>query len=108
MVDLERNSNPGPENPVWEYWTGFLHANIDNTGARECLKENFPESTNFAKHSPLTMIPRMNEMGKEGWELVHMEPVSLSGAEGEVSFWRGVFNFSHDYFCVFKRRATQK
>ena len=53
------------------------------------------------------MIPELDQLGGEGWELVHMEPVGGVGKKGDVSFTRGYGSmtvWSSAYFCVFKRR----
>jgi hypothetical protein len=48
------------------------------------------------------MIPQLNKLGKEGWELVHMEPVPRVGGKEDVQFDQ--YSWSNTYFCVFKRR----
>ena len=92
-------------NEQWEYWTGFFYAKIDERGVKEHLQQRWP---NFqpSKFSPETMIPTLNAMGKEGWELIQMEPVAGVGRNADVLFkGRELANsWSNSYFCVFKRR----
>jgi hypothetical protein len=54
------------------------------------------------------MAPILNKLGEDGWELVHMEPVSAVGSNGDVGFQHGgsasFTTWSNVYFCVFKRK----
>lgn len=91
----------------WEYFTEFMYANIENAGAEEFLQRTFPNWKNPPVYTPQTMIPHLNGMGKQGWELVHMEPVQIVGKKGDVGFGMGgsgTTHWSNVYFCVFKRR----
>jgi hypothetical protein len=94
----------------WEYWTGFLWANIENKGARELIKQRWPD-WNPPKFAPQTLIPDLNAFGEEGWELVHMEPVRVVGDNNDILFASGgevgLRNWSHVYLCVFKRRKQE-
>lgn len=88
----------------WEYLTRFMYANIENKYAQEYLRIRKPD-LEFAKYSPETMIPELNELGELGWELVHMEPVGAVGKNEDVGFVAGeaIPRWSNSYFCVFKR-----
>lgn len=87
----------------WEYMTEFLMAELNGQGVKEYLKQRFP-GFEPAKHSPQTMIPRLNHLGEAGWELVHMQPVLLIGSNQDVFWANDSQKFGHTYFCVFKRR----
>ena len=89
----------------WEYLTEFNFAHIDNKGAREHQKKNWPNKKKTRKFSPQTMIPRLNARGKEGWELIHMEPVAAVGQNDDIRFLGSSNTWSNAYFCVFKRRV---
>jgi uncharacterized protein YbdZ (MbtH family) len=86
----------------WEYLTQFIWANVGNEGALDYIKQRWPE-WQPKKFSPETMIPELNELGKNGWELVHMEPVKTGGSH-DVDFHHGMYGYSNVYFCVFKRK----
>lgn len=88
----------------WEYMTEFVYANIENAGVREFLQQRWPNWKNPPKFTPQTMMPRLNEWGAEGWELLHMEPIAKVGDNGDVLFPGGGIRWSNVYFCVFKRR----
>lgn len=85
---------------TWEYFSQLMHAEITKEN-RAYLEGRFGS---VAKFSPRTLIPELNELGKQGWELVHMEPVAGSGSNSDI-WWIGghVPSYSHTYFCVFKR-----
>ena len=89
----------------WEYWTGYLHASITNAGVRDFLRKTMPDWANPPKFTPEAMIPDLNMMGDQGWELVHMQPVVVAGSDGDIFFPAGAPAWSHAYFCVFKRRV---
>jgi hypothetical protein len=90
---------------TWEYMAEFIGANTDKQGVQEYLQQTFPgwEPPQFA---PQAMIPRLNDWGKEGWELIHMEPIQGVGDKGNVIFDPQLCIYSNAYFCVFKRRKS--
>ena len=85
----------------WEYWTGFLWA--DARRQEEYLRQRWPD-WNPPKYAPQALIPKLNEFGEKGWELVHMQPV-IEGHNDDVAIGGGGnVAWSHTYLCVFKRR----
>ncbi len=90
----------------WEYLTRFVEANAKKKEIKEYLKERWPdEMKKPRKYTPEAMIPELNKMGEEGWELVHMEPVVGVGGKGDVRMAGNTW--SNVYFCVFKRRNPE-
>ena len=91
----------------WEYLTKLIWASIENEGAKEYLRQTWPD-WQAAKYAPETMIPELNTYGDRGWELVHMEPVGAVGKNRNVGFVAGeaMPRWSNAYFCVFKRRRA--
>lgn len=93
----------------WEYWTEFFWANIENEGVREYVKKKWSHF-DMPKFAPQTMIPELNAYGKEGWELIHMEPVRAVGNNEDILYQSGGDvsrkDWSNVYFCVFKRKIT--
>lgn len=89
----------------WEYLTTFLFADIENPGAREYMAMHWPGHKK-AKYAVQSVIPTLNDLGNEGWELVHMEPIGGVGKNEDVGFIAGdaMARWSNSYFCVFKRR----
>jgi hypothetical protein len=84
----------------WEYLTVFLEASAKKKEVRDFIKNTFNKKAKL--HSPESMIPNLNEYGRQGWELVHMEPVPRVGGKEDVQFDQ--YSWSNTYFCVFKRR----
>ena len=90
----------------WEYLTEFIWASVDNEGWNEYKQAIWPNWKPKGRHTPLRMIPQLNSRGKEGWELVHMQPVGVDrdrdvfiAATGAVT----TETWSSAYFCVWKR-----
>jgi hypothetical protein len=95
----------------WQYWTGFIYSDIRHEGAMEFLRREWPK-WNPPKYTPQAMIPELNALGEQGWELVHMEPVPEVGGNADVGFVSGGegshTHWSHAYFCVFKRPSERQ
>jgi hypothetical protein len=71
----------------WEYWTGFLEATIRKQGVQDYLYRTHP-NWKAPEYTPEAMIPELNQFGKTGWELVHMQPVVV-GRNQDVGFPHG-------------------
>jgi hypothetical protein len=89
----------------WEYWTGFLYADINEAGVSAFLRSSWP-NWNAPRYAPQTLIPKLNEFGEAGYELVHMEPVQDVHGNGKVDFGGSIGHYSNIYFCVFKRQTS--
>ena len=86
----------------WEYLPTFLEANGDSKEMQAFLKAQTHQKKP-PRYLPEAMMPDLNDLGAQGWELVHMEPVAGVGKKGDVLFDDGR-QWSNTYFCVFKRR----
>lgn len=86
----------------WEYLTRFVNADAKSNEAKAFLKQYRPNWKNPPVYTPESMMPELDSLGDQGWELVHMEPVAKAGKKGDVYFGDG--EWSSTYFCVFKRR----
>ena len=69
----------------WEYLTRRIWASVDNEGWEEYKREHWPNWRPLSKYTPETMIPQLNRMGEEGWELITMQPV-CGGSNADVGF----------------------
>lgn len=89
----------------WEYLSRFMYANVENENALDYFLVHFPGEKPM-KYEPETMIPELNALGRQGWELVHMQPIGAVGKNRDVGFVAGeaMPRYSNSYFCVFKRR----
>lgn len=85
----------------WEYLSTFMEARANSKEIKEFIKQEF-DIKKPARYAPESMIPELNRLGEDGWELVHMEPVARVGSKGDVRFEND--RWSNTYFCVFKRR----
>jgi hypothetical protein len=86
----------------WEYFTTFLEANAKDKDVQQFIEQTFDKKPK--RHSPEAMIPDLNKLGIQGWELIHMEPVPRVGGKEDVQFDSN--SWSSVYFCVFKRRKS--
>jgi hypothetical protein len=88
--------------PKWEYRTEMVEAVVEKEAY--ALKQLWG-NVELPKYAVQAMIPRLNALGDEGWELVNIEPVVL-GKNGDV--WMGasadITAYARNYFCVFKRQ----
>ncbi len=89
----------------WEYLPMYLEAQVKSKDMRAYLKQRF-DVKSPPKYMVESMAPIMNELGEEGWELVHMEPVARLRGKGDVMFPGAMRTWSNVYFCVFKRRKS--
>ncbi len=83
----------------WEYLSIFLEANAKDKQSKQYIKDTFGKKAK--RHSPESMIPELNKLGTDGWELIHMEPVPKLGGKEDFQF--DPYSWSNSYFCVFKR-----
>ncbi len=98
----------------WEYFSEMLSADTGIEPQRSFLKNRWP-AWKPPIYAVQSLIPRMNALGQEGWELVHMEPIPQLGSNGDVGYPLSVpghismagWVYSHAYFCVYKRRILQ-
>ena len=88
----------------WEYLTKFIKADVKSTGVKEFFKSYRPDWKNPPPYTPETMMPELDNLGDQGWELVHMEPVAKVGGKGDVLVNGDSSIWSNTYFCVLKRR----
>ena len=87
--------------PAWEYLTQFITAEAEREMA--FLMETRSWKEGVPRNTPEAMIPQLNALGAQGWELVHMEPVVV-GRNADVLLQSDNANkWTSTYFCVFKR-----
>ncbi len=81
----------------WEYRSMYLFAELDKDTAKRTRQQRF---------SPTMLEPKLNRLGEEGWELMHIEPVYIDNEGYSVAHsFGGVGNYlANQYLCVFKRR----
>lgn len=93
----------------WEYLTTVLTADAETAEARDYLQGRY-SGRSFPKYAPESLIPELNRLGNEGWELVSLEPVFV-GKNGDLmmptgqQLGPGTTYYTRQYLGVFKRRA---
>src|SRR5438046_2635800 len=87
-------------------------ANVIQADAKQHENEMKQAGTwvkNIQQYSAVALTVPLNEIGSQGWELVHMEAVFV-GENGDLAAFKGVgvlaTHWTHSYFCVFKRRKS--
>ena len=84
----------------WEHLVLTLEA--DAKKEADFLRSTWPAQS-FPKYAPESLIPQLDVLGRQGWELVAAQPV-IVGDDGDV--YAPVFangQWTHTYLCFFKR-----
>ncbi len=90
----------------WEYLPTFIEANANKKEVKNFLREVIPGLRKPPRYMPEAMMPQLDELGEQGWELIHMQPVRAIGKKRDVLFESFGRRWSNVYFCVFKREKT--
>jgi hypothetical protein len=75
----------------------------------EYMQQRWP-GQQFPPYSPSALIPQLDAIGREGWELVSIQPV-IMGKNGDIAI--GITGTSrgsawtYQYLCTFKRRLPR-
>jgi hypothetical protein len=85
--------------PQWEYHIEYINAYAHDSQTKDFLATYYP-GTKFSKYAAEGTLPILNEVGEQGWELVHMQPVWVHKDGSVTSVPQDGTN---TYFCVFKR-----
>lgn len=89
----------------WEYHLEYIRTSTNDPQTRDYLTTYYPKR-DFPKYAAHAALKRLDELGTQGWELVHMEPVDL-GRNGDVRIGGEQVYWTNIYFCVFKRPARR-
>lgn len=87
------------ERQQWEYWSGILWAE-QKRKSKESDEQALPI------YAPQHLIPELNALGAEGWELVHMQPVYAGHNHDVLAFASDARLWTQAYFCVLKRPVS--
>jgi hypothetical protein len=87
-----------PQNERWEHHVELITANAHYN--MPFVQQFYPPQTPIPAFAIQAILPRLNGLGGQGWELVHMQPVRV-GSNGDVDVESGG---THVYLCSFKRR----
>ncbi len=93
----------------WEYLTRVFALEKDDEVVIDYMQRQYPGESwkEMPRYDPLTLEAWLNQCGKEGWELVSLEPAESQGKNGEIgrNFQTATANWARFYLCVFKRPA---
>lgn len=93
--------------PQWEYMTVFLEA--DAVREADVLLQMRDWKNGIPAYAPEALIPRMNALGEQGWEVVHMEPVYVGQKQDVLAKdGSGGRTWTNSYFAVFKRPKPEE
>ncbi|HEX4716819.1 MAG TPA: hypothetical protein VH164_18015 [Ktedonobacteraceae bacterium] len=87
------------DRPQWEHYIEYINADARDSQTKDFLATYYP-GAKFSKYAAEATVRRLNEIGEQGWELVHMQPIWLNN-DGTVTSATGIG--TNTYFCVFKR-----
>jgi len=90
---------------MWEYLTRFIAAEAERE--EDFLLENYDWKSGIPRNTPESMIPQLNALGEQGWELVHMQPVIVGSNRDVLVHGDNTRQWTSTYFCVFKRPRAQ-
>ncbi|MEM9955794.1 MAG: hypothetical protein AAF846_29615 [Chloroflexota bacterium] len=89
---------------MWEYRSIFIEADTRDKQVKDFVEQTFNKKAK--RYSPEALIPTLNEYGKDGWELIHMEPIPRVGGKENIQF--APHHWTNTYFCVFKRAMANE
>jgi hypothetical protein len=86
----------------WEHLVLTLKA--DAKQQKDFLQSNWPDQF-FPNYAPQALIPELDAIGRQGWELVSAQPVFIGG-NGDITYDQPATMgyWTHEYLCFFKRR----
>lgn len=87
--------------PQWEHYIEYITADVRTPQARDALASYFPGQRPPA-YAVQSILPRLNQLGALGWELVHLEPVEV-GVNGDIRLGGETAHWTNVYLCAFKR-----
>jgi len=82
----------------WEYYSAILSSYEDKEKAKQAGVKEF---------HPVFLNSILNQWGEKGWELIHIQPVHLTGDHMiQLDNVRGA-QCTNQYHCIFKRRKLE-
>jgi hypothetical protein len=87
---------------MWEHYIEFIEA--DPQTHMEFVQQFYPMGT-IPKYAMQAILPRLNHLGEQGWEMVQIQPVAV-GKNGDILVGGAMSEkWTRTYMCVFKRQA---
>ncbi len=85
----------------WEYLILVLEADAERE--MDFLLEFRDWKSGVPRYAVESLIPRLNALGEDGWELIRIEAVK-QGEKGDIMISDSAgYSWAKQYFCAFKR-----
>lgn len=85
--------------PQWEHHIEYIIADARDAQMKDFLATYYP-GEKMPRYAAQASLQRLNALGAQGWELVHMEPVWV---QKDGSLMVATNPGTNTYFCVFRR-----
>ena len=82
---------------------GIMVAIVDNPGASDYARKQWPSPVKPGKFSPRHLMPELDAMGKQGWELVSLQPVVIT-SDAAIVVVGSEPKISNSYLVALKRQ----
>ena len=86
--------------PQWEHHVEYIKAKTYLPQTQDFLAQYYPKQK-IPAYAVEAILPRINELGEQGWELIQMQPVNV-GDNGDIQVGGGS-SWTNMYLCAFKR-----
>ena len=87
--------------PQWEHHIEYIVADARDAQTKDFLATCYP-GQKVPLYAVQAILPRINALGTQGWELVHLEPVEV-GRNGDIRMGGETSHWTYTYLCAFKR-----
>ena len=88
---------------MWEHYVELIEA--EPSGYMEFVQQFYPVGS-VPKYALQAILPRLNHLGEQGWEVVQIQPVVL-GKNGDVLIDGAMSErWTRTYLCVFKKHTA--
>lgn len=94
----------------WEYLVRVIALDKEDEVVIDYITREYPDRSwkDMPKYDPLILEAWLSRCGREGWELVSLEPAETQGKQGDIGriYSPGTYNWAQRYLCVFKRHSV--
>jgi hypothetical protein len=87
----------------WEHYVEFVTA--DSQYDPPFVQQFYPQGR-APVYAIQSILPRLNYLGEQGWQLVNIQPVRLGGNGDVMMESGGSREWNNAYLCAFKRRRN--
>lgn len=95
----------------WEYLVRVFTLDKEDEVVIDYILQEYPDRSwkELPKYDPLILEAWLDQCGREGWELVKVEPAETQGKHGDIGriYSPSTNNWARSYLCIFKRPAGE-